>query len=101
MFRVCPAYGLVIPFCAISSVQFETDSTNLMILGRKMPFQWTAPYVGWGQRMLKLVEALSGQPPQCSPGDTEWLQIVVVAALWDVVGAAIEGLAGRLTSNGY
>lgn len=39
MFRVCPAYGLVIPFCAISSVQFETDTTNLMILGRKMPFQ--------------------------------------------------------------
>lgn len=57
--------------------------------------------LGWGQAVLQLGQALCAWPAQCSPGDTEWLPSVAVVALWDVMGAALEGLAGRLTSNGY
>lgn len=51
--------------------------------------------------ILTAEEALSIQPAQISPGDTEQPQIVLAAALQAVAGAAIEGLAGKLKSNGY
>lgn len=51
--------------------------------------------------ILTAEEALSMEPVQFSPGDTEWPQIAIAAALQAVAGAAIEGLAGKLKSNGY